>query len=290
MILVILNPKSNAQQALDKWHSIKSQIKYDQMILLKDFLKNSTTLNPGDSVICAGGDGCLHSVVNRIIETTNLSFLSEISFGYIGLGSNNSYLQPIHRLSQINGIPVQLGLPTAYRDLIEITFGEQKKYIVSNASFGFLSAANKTFNQNPLVQLTKKLSVSVADLLSFIITLTQFKSIQVSINQGNFFISNLYFIKSPYFTKDLYFKDVTSLDSGNFDFFMLSSNSKINLFFRFFKMQVLRDMTESFDNHEVCTNLSFHSPIELPLEIDGEIYYGQSFHLKICPRALTVFI
>lgn len=283
MSLVVLNPKSNAHRSEKRWKTIASQVPHEKMLYLQDFTQNEIPTNP--VIIAAGGDGCLHSVVNTLIEKKGLSYLNQISIGYIGLGSNNSYLQPLKEKTFIHGIPVQIRSPSFLRDLIEVEIrnGSQtlKKYIISNASLGLLSYANVTFNQNPWVQRLKGVNISLADILSFFITVKKFKPFRVSINSEELDVTNLHWLKAPYFTKDLYFPLKAALDSGSFDFYSLKAQTYSEILSRFSSMFLRQKMDAGFNKHQVLKSIQVKLAEPRPLEIDGEIYWGEDFSFKI---------
>lgn len=289
MISVVINPKSSGHSALKKWASISPLIPHDKVLMLEDFLKSNVSPNLGDFYIAAGGDGCLHAVVNFIIQKFGTSSLEKVAFGYIGLGSNNSFLQPVNKKYLCNGVPVQISPTLHMRDLIQVTIKNKgvstNQYVISNASLGFLSYANLTFNQNPWVQLFKKISVTVADVASFFMTLSRFKSLTVSVDHHNSSITNLHWLKSPYFTKDLHFK-TAALDSGFFDFYTLPGKARLEIMTRFISMLIRKKMSAGFETHHCLKSLTVTSKEVVPLEIDGEVYFGDEFVFQILPKAM----
>ncbi len=295
MTLLIINPKSGGNRALKKWKQLSSLIPHDSVMTLDEWRKNGQRPNPDDKILSAGGDGCLHSIVNTLINNFGISILSEISIGAIGLGSNNSYLQPAKDRQQAHGIAIQIQEPHYFRDLIEVEIERkssiQKKWIVSNASLGLLAFANLNFNHNLFVQVLKRINMSLAETLSFIITLVQFKpvNLQIELSPGaleNFSITNLHLLKAPYFTKDLHFASSAAIDSGLLDFYGLTFSSKWNVLVRFVKMLFLKKMSCGFEFHKVLHQVTVRSLQYTPLEADGEIVYGNKFKFIVHQNAM----
>lgn len=295
MTLLIINPKSGGSKALKKWKQLSHSIPHDAVMTLDEWKNTRQRPSLDDKILSAGGDGCLHSIVNTLIENFGISILSEISIGAIGLGSNNSYLQPLKDRQQAHNIAVQIQEPHYFRDLIEVEIEKdssvQKKWIVSNASLGLLAFANLNFNQNLFVQILKKINMSLADIFSFIITLIQFKpvNLQIEFSPGvpqNFSITNLHLLKAPYFTKDLHFATSAAMDSGLLDFYGLTFSSKRNVLIRFMKMSFLKKMSCGFEFRKALPQLTVRCSQNTPLETDGEITYGNKFKFIVHQKAL----
>lgn len=289
---VVINPNSNAQRAQIRWEKIKSEISYDQVIELTSLPNLLSKIQTGDQILAAGGDGCLHSVVNQVVEKKGLPFLKELSFGFIGLGSNNSFLQPVTHKQKIKKVPVQIQEPSHPRDLIEIKINDGKnkitRYAISNASLGLLAYANITFNQNSRVQRYKKWSVSLADIASFAITLKNFTSVKTKISGEAFAATNLHWLMAPYFTKDLHFP--VQAPSGSLDFYALMELSKFDILSRFLSMMVSRDMSQGYSHHQIVKSQKIQSEGIIPIELDGEIYFGQEFEISVQPQAVRFLI
>ena len=295
MTLLIINPKSGGNKTLKKWKKLSHLIPHDIVMTLDQWMNSAQRPTPDDKILSAGGDGCLHSIINTLIKNFGISVLSEISIGAIGLGSNNSYLQPFKDRLFIEGVAVQIQEPHFFRDLIEVEIEKnsivEKKWIVSNASLGVLAFANQNFNQNFFVQILKKISMSLADIFSFILTLIQFKPVDLKIEFSpgilqSFSVTNLHWLKAPYFTKDLHFPTLASIDSGLLDFYGLTFSSKWNVLVRFVKMLFLQKMSCGYEFHRTMPSLTVISSEGTLLETDGEIVYGNKFKFTVHRQAM----
>lgn len=251
-------------------------------------------LNPGDSILSAGGDGTIHCVVNALIAKFGISELNQFSIGYIGLGSNNSFLQPTKNIKNINGIPVRIDAPSALRDLIEVKVDDQRLcYLISNGSLGLLAQANCIFNSDKQVAGLKKLNTGIADFGTFLMALSRCTPLQIEISkdgkvQYEGAITNLHIIKNAYYTKDLHFFTEVTENDGGFELFRLNQLSRLEILQRFLRMAVFGDMTQGFHTSSLENHLVIQTNREAPFEMDGEIIYGSKFDISVHSQALRV--
>lgn len=300
MKYVFLNPQSCSGLALKKWSKIKDQLpELSKAIIVENFYQinwNDFHISPGDSFISAGGDGTLHCMVNALVLNKGHSVLDLISIGHIGLGSNNSFLRPYSECKIINSIPMKIADEFCSQDLIEIEVKidqESKKVLcIANSSIGFLASANILFNKSSDIALLKKWNSDLADVYTFLKALFKWKSIEVQYlldgkNEVQS-ITNMHFMKKAYYASDLGFPEEIPSNNGLFRLNVLLAREKMNIFSKFFQMMILKKLEQGRDFTKEIDNLNIKSQKNIPLEIDGEIYYGSEFKIKVIKEGIKL--
>ncbi len=293
---ILLNPNASSKQASKKWDRVANHFSDHQVTLIGEQTKLIPHLQEGDKLVCAGGDGTAHYFINEFIETRGIDNLKQIRFGFLGIGSNNSFLQPEKTSRRIGPFYGRYGNETHLRDLVEITIKEgrtfSKRYMVSNCSIGFLALANDNYNRDRNIQKIKKTSLKLAELYTFLKTLRSFKPLDLAlfsdfINYDGG-ISNINIMKSAYYTKDLFYPREIPPDSGNFQGLLLEQVNAASLFGRFLKAFLFGQMTSTFSTAWRGSSLKVVSSKLIPIEVDGEVYWGDSFEFKCLPQKMRV--
>jgi diacylglycerol kinase family enzyme len=294
---IFLNPHSCGGLGSKKWQKIAGR--FDDAVLVPEasrFHWQELTFSEADSFFSAGGDGTLHSMVNALVQNRSLEILKNIKIGHIGIGSNNSFLRPFTNCTSVHGIPMAVSDQTFLQDLMEIKVGNgrQKKsyYCVSNASLGFLANANEIFNTSASVSVLKKYSADVADVLTFFKSILKWRSLDLSIetNHGkkNVGVTNIHFMKKPFYAADLGFNEMIAPNSGTFRMNLLKSMGRGELCRRFFKVFAFKDFNQGRHETAEYSWMRIVSRHEIPMEMDGEIYWGTEFEIRCLQGAARV--
>jgi len=293
MKTIFLNPQSCSGLSLSKWEKIKDSIPdLKNYQIVDNFYQldwSQVQINEGDQFISAGGDGTLHSMINALIASKGLSALDKISFGHIGLGSNNSFLRPYAECKMLFDIAMRISDKTELSDLIEITINHEKKvYCVANASAGFLASANLLFNTEKDIAFLKRFNSDAADVYTFFKALSFWRPIAIAQGNQSIGITNLHFMKRPYYAADLGFPEEIPVRNHKFRFNILEARPKREVLNRFMQMLLFKKFENGRDRTEEMSVYHFDSEREIPIEADGEIYFGKNFEIKICEKGINL--
>jgi diacylglycerol kinase family enzyme len=292
MKYLFLNPQSCSGLALKKWSKVSSMLpELSEAIIVDDFYQIDWKLfqvAEGDSFISAGGDGTLHCMVNALIKNKGIAVLSMIKIGHIGLGSNNSFLRPYSECQIINDVPMRISDLTYAQDLMEIEVHNGKStehfYCVANASLGFLATANILFNTSADIAILKKWNSDLADVYTFIKALLKWKPIKISYEIADKLesrmITNMHFMKKPYYATDLGFPEIIDPANGRFRLNILWERNQVIVLRKFFSMLVFKNLLQGRDMSAEIEQINIKSDQLIPIEMDGEIYYGTKFNIK----------
>lgn len=294
MKYLFLNPESCSGLALSKWDKIKDELsELSEAIVVDNFYSlnwEQFHIAQGDSFISAGGDGTLHCMVNALIQNKGLDILAHVKIGHIGLGSNNSFLRPYSECQIVNDIPMRISDIPYTQDLMQIEVSDSNKtkktyYCIANSSLGFLATANILFNTSKDIAILKKWNSDLADIYTFIKALVSWKPLKISYEidprklTGT--ITNMHFMKKPFYATDLGFPEVIEPTRGLFRLNVLWKRNQFSILKKFFKMLVLKNLTAGRDETREIEQMKISSEIAIPIEMDGEIYYGTHFKISI---------
>ncbi|MDD4976614.1 MAG: diacylglycerol kinase family protein [Bacteriovorax sp.] len=292
MKYLFLNPQSCSGLALKKWSKVKTLLpELSEAIIVDDFYQidwNLFQIAEGDSFISAGGDGTLHCMVNALVKNKGIEILLMIKIGHIGLGSNNSFLRPYSECQIISDIPMRISDLTYAQDLMEIEVlngqSTEHLYCVANSSIGFLATANILFNTSSDIAILKKWNSDLADVYTFIKALIMWKPIKIryEIDQKSEsrMITNMHFMKKPYYATDLGFPEVIDPANGRFRLNVLWERNPITILRKFFSMLVFKNLLQGRDMSAEIDQINISCDKAIPIEMDGEIYYGTDFKIK----------
>ena len=292
MKYLFLNPQSCSGLALKKWGKVSTELsELSESIIVNDFYSinwDQFSVKEGDSFISAGGDGTLHCMVNALIKNKGLSILSKIKVGHIGLGSNNSFLRPYSDCQIINSIPMRVSEITYLQDLIEIEVinnqTSQKFYCVANSSLGFLASANILFNTSKDIAVLKKWNSDLADVYTFLKALVKWKPIKINYEIAgqveNKIITNMHFMKKPFYATDLGFPEAIPPANGLLRLNILWERKPLIILQKFFSMLVFKNLLQGRDISAEVESMQISCGSEIPIEMDGEIYFGTKFKIK----------
>lgn len=292
MKYIFLNPNSCSGLASTKWAKISHEVEdFSRAMIVKDFYNidwSKLDISPGDTFLSAGGDGTLHCMVNALIQNRGVDILSQVKVGHIGLGSNNSFLRPYQECKVVHHIPMRISDDVVKQDLIEIEIVEGEKivkvYCVANSSLGFLATANIIFNTSSDVAKLKKWNSDLADVYTFLKALLKWQPITIQYEyqrkEEKRSITNMHLMKRAFYATDLGFPEEIIPGDGAFRLNILWERNRLVIFKKFFSMMVFKNLLEGRDVTEMVSEMSIKSRKPIPIEIDGEIYYGKDFRIK----------
>lgn len=290
---IFINTSSYGNSSHTKWHKVSSLLPELEPVFcspanltsaISDYLKSNDTLFIG------GGDGTLHHAINGLTD------FERVRVGCVGLGSSCSFLKSYSKTQMINGIPMAVDLQSENRiDLGKITFKTnlgkmESKYFIANGSVGFLALANLIFNQaRGLVHPLKSFSTNAANNYVFLKTLFAYKPTPISINAKEYKrYLNIQFLKSKHYTSDYCFDRENAFDSGLLDFHFFNYEGKFNILEVFYSLTVENEYFSPNHTEHKGKTLSFRSNTSIPLELDGEIYFGNEFEIECVPKKLRL--
>ncbi|OQW48188.1 MAG: hypothetical protein A4S09_13850 [Proteobacteria bacterium SG_bin7] len=295
MLKIILNSQSRAGSAIKYWQRLRENWSVGHYEIYEHENFNEIPIAFGDKLVAAGGDGTLNQLINNVIARVGLENVSGFTFGHIGLGSNNSYLKPFSGCQIIGGSPVKLSSENESHDLGRVIYRDlsgslQTRYFIANASFGVLAHANQIFSNDRMIRFFKKVSIKVADALSFLKALKNFSAPEIYFSTDGVFreltcITNLNVIKHPYFAGDFHVCEKPELSDGMFHYYVLPKKSKLDILRAFVKMSLGQDvMGKGIPTDSIIVKCQ--KPI--CFEFDGEVVEGTEFHLSCLQGAIRV--
>lgn len=292
MKYVFLNPQSCSGMALSKWSKVSLELDLSDAIIVDNFYSldwEKFRIQKGDTFISAGGDGTLHCMVNSLVKHKGSAILALVKIGHIGLGSNNSFLRPYSECQLVNDIPMKISDISYIQDLMEIEvingLDSKKVYCIANSSLGFLATANILFNSSSDIAILKKWNSDLADIYTFLKALIKWKPITISYEFNKTIgisgITNMHFMKKSYYATDLGFPEVINPTGGYFRLNTLWQRSRLVILKKFFSMLVFKNLVAGRDMTMEIAELKIKSESLIPIEMDGEIYYGSQFNIRI---------
>lgn len=149
--LVILNPNAGGKQAIKIWPLIESELKFegfDFKMVKTRWPKHAINLVRDNTrkgfrkIICIGGDGTLHEVVNGIMQQDFVD-TSEILLGMISMGTGNDWIKT-HQISKNYKQAIQQikSGKTIKQDIGKIVYKqddqqEATRYFINSVGIGF---------------------------------------------------------------------------------------------------------------------------------------------------------
>ncbi len=236
-MVIILNPKAGAGQALRKWRRIQQSIlqqfpKSELFVLngkvsLDEFIRRKITQGHR-RFIAAGGDGTVHWLLQELGDRFDVHTRQQLEIGAIGLGSSNDFHKPFEARRFLKNVPVKMDFTSAaWQDVGELTFEDeagnrQRRYWINNASMGITAEANAFFNSpDALLNALKKHATPLAILYAALHTIFSYqnKTMQIRFAQEppkSISVTNLGVVKNPHFSGNFCYDSPFETDSGFF--------------------------------------------------------------------------
>ena len=306
-IAILVNLDANNKNARKKWLGIKKEvlkrmplatevIEYHLPFDIKQCLEDQIIQKKVNCIISAGGDGSGNIILNHIKQLPD-DKISNLSVGFIGLGSSNDLLKPYKnwigdipvRISTNKPIKVDLGIAS----FIDEKGLSKKRYFLANSSIGVGASANNLFNRgNFVIRFLKSRWTNLAILYTIIKSIIEFRNYPVEIQYHgktkHLLISHLSVIKNPHISGDLKFDQEIAPDDGKLGLNICEDMSKLEL------IQVMNDLKKGVFSGKK-KRLSCYikdlwiKPNEIiPVELDGEIEMVQEISFSIAPRCIKV--
>jgi len=297
---VIVNPTSGNGASKKKWPLIFNELtiqNFEFQVVFTQYKNHSeelvqNALKQGfTKLICVGGDGTLHTIVNGILSLNPLN-INEIKIGIIPIGTGNDWVKT-YKISKKYKEAIQTikAENTIKQDIGKIQILDSSKEVFFNnlAGIGFdgyvVNKVHKYKNLGFLAYLTGAL-VSISSYkkprleITFNNTILKDKTVMLLIGICNFSGGGMQLTKNP-----------NSRD-GLFD---ISFIKTVNLF------QILRNITGLFNgkitNHKLIQNyktaelqIKVLDKEETYIQADGELIGSGNFKVSILPKAIYFIV
>lgn len=297
---VIVNPTSGNGASKKKWPLIFNELtiqNFEFQVVFTQYKNHSeelvqNALKQGfTKLICVGGDGTLHTIVNGILSLNPLN-INEIKIGIIPIGTGNDWVKT-YKISKKYKEAIQTikAENTIKQDIGKIQILDSSKEVFFNnlAGIGFdgyvVNKVHKYKNLGFLAYLTGAL-VSISSYkkprleITFNNTILKDKTVMLLIGICNFSGGGMQLTKNP-----------NSRD-GLFD---ISFIKTVNLF------QILRNITGLFNgkitNHKLIQNyktaelqIKVLDKEETYIQADGELIGSGNFKVSILPKVIYFIV
>ena len=294
---IIANPTSGNGKFSKNWNAIKALLTAREIPFKVAFTSHSTheiqlvddAVSKGfRTIICAGGDGTLHNVVNGIMMQRYVK-TTEISLGVIPLGTGNDWIKT-YNIPNNNAKAIEIihKGKTVLQDVGKITTDNTTNYFVNVAGLGFDAyVVQKT-------QAFKKLG-SISYLFAGLSSLWNYKkaTIEITINNKKIVTKSFMTIVGicKYCGGGMQFTSYKSTSDGLFDvaifkdlsFLELLKNIK-NIYKGDFKNE---PKIETYLTDKLTIKALDNNPF---LQADGEIIPHSTATFSIIPNALKCFV
>lgn len=297
---VIVNPTSGNGASKKQWPFIYNELKHQlfnfEFVITqhKDHaleLVEKAVNNGYKKIICVGGDGTLHNIVNGVLNLKS-TLISEIKIGIIPIGTGNDWVKTYNIPKDYKkAITILKTENTIQQDIgkIELITEHKTVYFNNLAGIGFdgyvVNKVHKFKNLGSLAYLTGAL-VSLFSYkkpllqISFNQKIIKSKTLLLFFGICNYCGGGMQLTKNPDSTDGLF--DVSFVK--NITFFQIISNIS-GLF------------NGNITNHKIVKNYKTNSleikvlnTEETFIQADGELIGSGDFKVKILPKALAFII
>ena len=295
---VIINPTSGNGSAKKKWPKIKTlltQYNFEFEFAYTEFDKHSKELaqkaikNGFKNIICIGGDGTLHNIVNGIFNQS-FSNPSDITIGIIPIGTGNDWIKthniPKHIESSIKIIKKGF---IANQDLGKIEF---QNYNGSPVFFN--NSAGVGFDGYVVSYVNKyKYLGALSYLIGAIACMFSFKNFNATINTNEFSVKTLMITIGlcKYSGGGMQLTNNPSPFDGLFDISMVNNFHSIDIIkniISLFNGKIDRiEKVKCFKTRGIKIEFDIDN---LPLiQADGELVGSGDFKITLLPKALAFY-
>jgi len=241
-----------------------------------------------------GGDGSFHHGLNAWLNFQKRN-TDEVQFGAIGLGSSNDLHKPFGTV--IDKIPIRI-YPVPYKQdvgRVVIIENEQEltKYFVINASLGITAYGNYLFNHpDPILRFTKSRWTNFAINYAALKSILLYKNIMVEVDSGEGYkpmkLSTVNIIKSVHIAGGLFFDQDIKPNDGFLGVNTCENMNKLELMHVFADLSKGKFLGKPKRDSQVAKAIRFRSASIIPLELDGEIYFGNEFIFDLLPQHINL--
>ena len=296
---VIVNPVAGNGETAQKWHEIEEELnqqKFDFEVVFSEYkshegiLAKDAIANGYTHIICVGGDGTLHNVVNGLMTSSDA--ISKVKLGIIPLGTGNDWIKNYGIEKDIKkAIQVLKQGCSVLQDIgfIRLENSKQEVYFNNLAGIGFDGhVVNK-------VNTFKKLGF-LAYLAGALVSLVGYKKSKLAIefNGKTIYKTSLLFLIGlcKYSAGGMQLTQNSNPTDGLFD---ISSVEKISL------VQLISNISNLFNGKIVEKNFvenykTDHLKITVLdnsvayIQADGELIGVGSFEVEMRPKAVQFFV
>lgn len=293
---IFINQDSYGQNAQFKWNKVAANFPTLKPIFLPPSELTSRMrkhIQNNNELYIGGGDGTLHHVINSVLQGE--ADFQRVRVGILGLGSSCSFMKSI-AIEHFQNIPVVADSSVVTRiDLGKVFFktadGRQEtKFFAANGSVGFLALGNLLFNQpGGITEKLKSISTNAANNYIFAKSLFKYSATPVSVNgepQKKYL--NIQFLKAKHYTNDYFFERSNSPQSGLLDFHLFEDHGALHTLDVFLKLTMKNEYPSPTHIEFKGKTMTLMADQEIPIELDGEIYYGKEFIVECVPQKLNV--
>lgn len=305
---IIVNTQANSGKGYTKWQAVKQAL-VNQALAHKAIETQSvaaselaikTAVAEGESCfVAAGGDGCIHTVLNQLITTVGLDALGNYQLGAIGLGSSNDFHKPLDKTSMIANCPMLINneklkkVDIGHAKMTTIEGEEFERYFILNGSVGFIAEGNAFFNSaNNMLNVLKRIHVEVAIIYTLINDIITFKSAQFVLQSADYKLSQRFssisILNKKHFAGGMYYDTPITMDDGFFDINYWDDMSRIEIIKTLAKLYQGKFLGRLKTGHFRAKNITLSADNIFNLELDGEIYQCQHVELTIKPKVLNL--
>lgn len=282
---------------MSKWTKVSSALSHLQPVVLPPnelTEKMRSHIQSNDSLIIGGGDGTIHHTLNSVFQN-DLDF-QRVRLGIVGLGSSCSFLKSVPSAKKENTIPYI----TDENNISSVDVGkvffksedgtQHTKYFAANGSVGFLALGNLLFNKKGgMTQWLKGLSTEAANNYIFVKSLFKYKPSEISVaGTTDKKYLNIQFLKAKHYTGEYFFERGNSLQSGLMDVHLFDDLGPWHTLKVFYNLTLKNEFKSPTHVEFKEKSISIKTDHAVPLEMDGEVYYGKEFQIECVPMKLKL--
>jgi diacylglycerol kinase (ATP) len=298
--MVILNPTSGNGKSKKKWPKINHFLKqygFHYEVVFTEYSKHSISLvhqaiEKGiTNIICIGGDGTLHNIVNGIMSQNKIPS-NRVNVGMIPIGTGNDWVKTHHISRDIhNAIKTIVKDELSYQDIGKIELNNKKAEHVY-----FNNIAGVGFDAHVVSKVNKYKKIgSLSYLFGALIGLFSFKNFNASVYVNSKIISSKTLMVliglGKYSGGGMQLTKEPNAFDGLFDVSIAKNLSKI---------EIIRNLSHLF-NGKITSHKKVESIKTTNVEItineenfpfvqaDGELVGKGNLIITIIPKALSFY-
>jgi diacylglycerol kinase family enzyme len=309
-MIILLNPSACGGRAVEKWHSIESDVRERlgpaELLILNDGIDANecvgAALNDGHTeFVAAGGDGTVNLLLESIMSQTTPTLLANVKLGAIGLGSSNDLHKPFRRDRRTRGVPCRLDFDaTATHDVGVLTFEDEgsvcARHWLVNASIGITAEANFFFNQPDAILRTLKGSATsgaIAYAALHALTTHRNRRMAIAIDDEppiRSSVTNIGIVKNPHFAGTFSYGSPHEPASGCFYVHLCENMSRSRVLFTLWTSSRSGfsglPHTRSWRSRRLAVQADRHFAVEL----DGEVVRTTRASFSISQGAIQLCV
>lgn len=297
---VVINPTSGNGASKKKWPEIYTELihqNFDFEFAFTEYEKHSIVLIQNaikqgfKKIICVGGDGTIHNVVNAVLSL-NPNNLQEIKIGIIPIGTGNDWVKTYHISKHFKeAIKIIKAEKTIVQDIgkLQVTASGKVIYFNNLAGIGFdgyvVNKVHKYKNLGFLAYFTGAIvsltSYKRSNLeITFNNTNLQGKTLMLLIGICNYSGGGMRLTQNPNSTDGLF--DITYVDS--ITLFTILGNLRGLFNGTITKLKCVKNFKTSNLKVKVLDSQ------ETYIQADGEIIGSGNFNVSLLPKVINFIV